>query len=189
MLPPRHYTILPHTLCGHKNWWFITTKRSHNTKGRFVLFPKKRCLLFNHTIYILGMCMVYFVLFCILYYQRLEESRHMFNSMLRITFMNASCEIALRWMPQNTFDDKSTLVQEMACCRQATRDLCHGNAFYSPFYSPFDSPRCGKLVTGSFSLQMPSNVMIISLLLGWTECWTICRSAVDIRRHGAHVSL
>ena len=34
--------------------------------------------------------------------------------------MSTSCEIALRWMPQNTFDDKSMLVQVMAWCRQAT---------------------------------------------------------------------
>ena len=34
--------------------------------------------------------------------------------------MSASCEIALRWMPENTFDDKSTLVQVMAWCHQAT---------------------------------------------------------------------
>ena len=33
--------------------------------------------------------------------------------------MNASCETALRWIAQNTFDDKSTLVQVMAWCRQA----------------------------------------------------------------------
>ena len=31
-----------------------------------------------------------------------------------------SCEIVIRWMPQNTFDDKSTLVQVMAWCCQAT---------------------------------------------------------------------
>ena len=29
------------------------------------------------------------------------------------------CEIALRWMPQNTFDDKSALVHVMALCCQA----------------------------------------------------------------------
>ena len=28
---------------------------------------------------------------------------------LRIQFLSASCDIAPRWMPQNTFDDKSTL--------------------------------------------------------------------------------
>ena len=30
--------------------------------------------------------------------------------MLRIEFMSASCEISLWWMPQNTFDNKSTWV-------------------------------------------------------------------------------
>ena len=34
--------------------------------------------------------------------------------------MSISCEIILRWMPQNTSDGKSTLVQVMAWCRQAT---------------------------------------------------------------------
>ena len=32
-----------------------------------------------------------------------------------------TCEIALRWMTSNHTDDKSTLVQVMACCHQATR--------------------------------------------------------------------
>ena len=36
-----------------------------------------------------------------------------------ISFMITSCEIALRWMQQNTFDDKSTSVQVMAWCCQA----------------------------------------------------------------------
>ena len=35
-----------------------------------------------------------------------------FEHMLRIKLMRIYCEIALRLMPQNTFDDKSTLVQE-----------------------------------------------------------------------------
>ena len=35
-------------------------------------------------------------------------------------FMSPSCETAVRWMPQNTFKDKSMLVQLMAWCRQAT---------------------------------------------------------------------
>ena len=39
--------------------------------------------------------------------------------MLRSKFMSISCEIALRWSPQNTFDDMSTLAQVMAWCRQA----------------------------------------------------------------------
>ena len=31
-----------------------------------------------------------------------------------------SCEITLRWMSQGLTDDKSTLVQVLAWCRQAT---------------------------------------------------------------------
>ena len=40
--------------------------------------------------------------------------------MLQMKFMSSSGELALRWMPQNTFDDKSILAQVMAWCRQAT---------------------------------------------------------------------
>ena len=42
------------------------------------------------------------------------------KDMLGNNFMGTSCETALRWMPWNTFGDKSTLVQVMAWCRQAT---------------------------------------------------------------------
>ena len=38
----------------------------------------------------------------------------------RVYILNISCEIALRWMPQDLTGDKSTLVQVMAWCRQAT---------------------------------------------------------------------
>ena len=40
--------------------------------------------------------------------------------MSQIQFLNASCEIAPRWMPQNTFDGKSMLLQVTAWCCQAT---------------------------------------------------------------------
>ena len=43
-----------------------------------------------------------------------------FEHILRINFMSTSCEIAFRWMPQNTFDDYSTLVWVVAWCRQTT---------------------------------------------------------------------
>ena len=42
-----------------------------------------------------------------------------FEYMLRIKFMSTSDKIAFWWMPQNTFDDKSTLVNVMVWCRQA----------------------------------------------------------------------
>ena len=40
--------------------------------------------------------------------------------MLWITFTSSSCEIALRWMPENAFYVKSTVAQVMAWCHQAT---------------------------------------------------------------------
>ena len=44
-----------------------------------------------------------------------------FKHMLGIIFTSSiSCEITLRWISENTFDDKSTLVQVMAWCHQAT---------------------------------------------------------------------
>ena len=44
--------------------------------------------------------------------------------MLQIKFMGTSCENALSWMPRNVFDDKSTLVQIMALCHQASSQCC-----------------------------------------------------------------
>ena len=42
------------------------------------------------------------------------------EQLLQIKFKKTSCDIALMWMPENSLDDKSTLVQVMAWCRQAT---------------------------------------------------------------------
>ena len=44
----------------------------------------------------------------------------MFKHILQIKFMGTCCEIALRWIPQNSFDNMSTLLQEMVWCCQAT---------------------------------------------------------------------
>ena len=46
--------------------------------------------------------------------------RLIINLKLRIRFMSISGEIAFRWMPQNIIDDKSTLVQVMACHHMAS---------------------------------------------------------------------
>ena len=43
-----------------------------------------------------------------------------FNLALLIGIFKSSCDNVLRWMPQDLTDDKSTLVQVMAWCRQAT---------------------------------------------------------------------
>ena len=52
-----------------------------------------------------------------------------FKLMSRIDILSISCEIHLKWMPQDLNDDKSTLVQVMAWCLQAMLshvdpDLC-----------------------------------------------------------------
>ena len=46
-----------------------------------------------------------------------------------------SCKIALRWMPLDLTDDKSTLVQVMAWCRQATSHYL--NQCWPRFMSPY----------------------------------------------------
>ena len=57
----------------------------------------------------------------------LAPGKFQFNFRLvifKLTLVNGgwgiSCEIALKWMPLDLIDDKSTLVQVMAWCRQAT---------------------------------------------------------------------
>ena len=45
-----------------------------------------------------------------------------FKLMLMIDDYTVSCEIALKWMPLDPTDEKSTLVQVMAWCRQAPSD-------------------------------------------------------------------
>ena len=42
-----------------------------------------------------------------------------FKDMSRMDILSIFCEIALRWMPQDLTDNKRTLVQVMAWCRQA----------------------------------------------------------------------
>ena len=44
------------------------------------------------------------------------------KQMLQIKNTNSSCEIALKWVLQNIFKDKSSLVKLMDWCRQATRN-------------------------------------------------------------------
>ena len=61
------------------------------------------------------------------------------NSILQIDILSISCEIALRRMPQNPFDDKSTLVKVMAWCCQATSHYL--NQLWPRFMSPYGITR------------------------------------------------
>ena len=76
-----------------------------------------------------------------------------FKHILRITFIKASCEIAPRWIPQNTFDDKSTLVQVMAWCRQAPSHYL--SQCWPRSMPPYDvtRPQWVKIVDQSFQLE------------------------------------
>ena len=49
-----------------------------------------------------------------------DSKNVIFNLVLLIGVFRSSRDNALWWMPQDLTDDKSTLVQEMAWCRQAT---------------------------------------------------------------------
>ena len=44
----------------------------------------------------------------------------LFKLILQIRSLGTTCEIALRWMPQNLTNEKSKLVQVLAWCHQAT---------------------------------------------------------------------
>ena len=49
-----------------------------------------------------------------------DSKNVIFNRVLLIGIIRSSHDNALRWMPRDLTDDKSTLVQVMAWCRQAT---------------------------------------------------------------------
>ena len=49
-----------------------------------------------------------------------DSKNAIFNLVLLTGIFRSSYDNALRWMPQDLTDDKSTLVQVMAWCRQAT---------------------------------------------------------------------
>ena len=59
--------------------------------------------------------------------------------LLQIKLMSNASIIALRWIPQNTFDGKSTLVQVMAWCRQATSQYLN-HFFLPPGNKPLPEP-------------------------------------------------
>ena len=75
----------------------------------------------------------------------------------------ALCDIALRYMPQNLTNEKSTLVQVIAWCRQAT------SRYLSQCQSRFMSP-CGitrpKWVVSWWRHQMETFSVLLALCVG-----------------------
>ena len=71
-----------------------------------------------------------------------------FKLILVIDSWCVSCEIALRWISLDLTDDKSTLVQVMAWCRQATSHYL--SQCWPRFMSPYD-------VTGPQGVNKPTS--------------------------------
>ena len=89
-----------------------------------------------------------------------------FNLVLLIGIFRSSYDSALRWMPQDLTDDKSTLVQVMAWCRQATSHYL-SQCWLSPL-SPYGVAR-PQWVLNSLSLgRIGSNCQsVISKNMLW----------------------
>ena len=83
--------------------------------------------------------------------------------MLRMKSMGTSCEIVLRGILQNTFDEKLTLVQVKAWCREAT-------SLYLIQCWPRSMSPCG--VTKP-KYQSPTIYIYIYALQGKEELWTM----------------
>ena len=92
--------------------------------------------------------------------------------MLWIKFISLFCEIALRCMSQNTFDDRSTLVLVMAWCRQATShylNQCWPRSLFTCGYSELTrSCWCSPLVlfTRKYRLHF---LDVLNLVLWYTR--------------------
>ena len=71
--------------------------------------------------------------------------------------------IDLRWMPQNTFDDKSVLVQVIACCHWATI-ITWANADPNLCHHKSTGPQWVKLKSSSSQLQSNKHSKILSKL-------------------------
>ena len=89
-----------------------------------------------------------------------DSKNGIFNLVLLIGIFRSSHENALRWMPQDFTDDKSTLVQVMAWCRQATSHYL-SQCWLSPL-SPYGviSPQCETLKT-KITTNFPTMFIVI----------------------------
>ena len=68
-----------------------------------------------------------------------DSENGILNLILLIGILRSSHDNALRWMPQDLTDDKLTLVQVMAWCRQATSHYL--NQCWLSFLSPYGVTR------------------------------------------------
>ena len=84
-----------------------------------------------------------------------------------------SCEIALRWMPLNLTDDKSTLVQVMAWCRQATSHYL--SQCWPRSMSPYaiTRPQWVKYLLGLTHCDLVTPYRDTNLKQHWLRYWLI----------------
>ena len=103
-------------------------------------------------------------------FNSLTPGRFQFNFrkvIFRLTLVNGgwgiSYEIVLRWMPQDLTDDKSTLVQVMAWCRQAASHYLN---------------QCRPISVSPYGTTRPQRVNVMSLMrmaqCGWIRIACFC---------------
>ena len=99
---------------------------------------------------------------------------------LGFKFMSMSCEIELRWMPQNIFDDKSTLFQLVVWCRQATSHCVSQCWFRST------SPFC----KWHFQINHNRKLMYCPTDYNSGEVWDVCwRHQASMDKNGSPCAL
>ena len=100
-----------------------------------------------------------------------------FNLVLLIGVFKSSYDNVLRWMSQNLTDNKSTLVQVMAWCRQATSHNLNQCWPRSPTPYGVTRPQCVKgldCVWHKSARSVPSHY-----LMWWQNMATSCRADVN----------
>ena len=76
-----------------------------------------------------------------------DSKNVIFNLVLLISIFRSCHDNALQWMPKNLTDDKSTLIQVMAWCRQATSHYL--SQCWLSFLSPYGVTRPQWINTAS----------------------------------------
>ena len=116
---------------------------------------------------------------------------------LSIDILGVSCEIIIvRWVPQISNNGKSTLVQVMAWCRQASSHYLNHRWARSPTPYGVTKPQCVVKLSKYWTAKvlLPNNgpvmrALAISLLLARSNCRTNSWIAVDLKHHDAQVTL
>ena len=106
------------------------------------------------------------------------QKLNILNFDLPIGTSRASFDKVLRWMIQDLTDDKSTLVQVMAWCRQATshylsqcwpRSVSPYGVIRPQWVNSLAPERCGSIVTSIFFLNAFYNLYLEHFLWNWSQ--------------------